>query len=138
MEVSEVRRSVRAAIEAARRQGQERREKAQAALAAILRGVVSQVLLRKLRGGRVAAREVLLNTPPVASLIQEGKTFQLPAALESGRGAGMTSFAESLAALVREGTVHPAHAFRKAPNREQFLTARRRNGVEPTIAERLG
>ncbi len=116
----------------------ERREKVQASLAAGLRGVVSQVLLRKLRGGRVAAREVLLNTPAVSALIAEGRIFQLPAALESGRGAGMISLAESLASLVQEGTVHPAHAYRKAPNRDQFLAALRRNGVDAAIAERLG
>ena len=115
----------------------ERREKVQASLAGALRGVVSQVLLRKLRGGRVAAREVLLNTPPVASLIMEGKTFQLPAALENGRRVGMMPFAESLAALVREGIVHPAHAYRKAPSREQFLTILRRDGVDVSVAERL-
>jgi twitching motility protein PilT len=115
----------------------ERREKTQAALAASLRGMVSQVLLRKLRGGQVAAREVLINTPSVANLILEGKTFHLSAALESGRRAGMTSFAESLATLVREGTVHPSHAFRKAPNREQFLAILRRDGVDTSVAERL-
>ena len=54
---------------------------------------------------------------------------RMPAALESGRRAGMTSFGESLATLVREGTVHPSHAFRKAPNREQFLAILRREGV---------
>jgi twitching motility protein PilT len=116
----------------------ERREKIQASLAGTLRGVISQVLLRKLRGGRVAAREVLINTPAVAGLILEGKTFQLPAALENGRSAGMISFAESLASLVREGTVHPAHAFRKAPNRDQFMAALRRSGIDTAIAERLG
>jgi len=68
----------------------------------------------------------------------EGKTFQLSAALENGRAAGMISFAESLASLVREGIVHPAHAYRKAPNHEQFLAALRRTGVDATIAERLG
>jgi twitching motility protein PilT len=116
----------------------ERREKVQASLAGTLRGIVSQVLLRKLRGGRVAAREVLINTPAVAGLILEGKTFQLPAALENGRTSGMISFAESLASLVREGTVHPAHAYRKAPNRDQFMAALRRSGVDTAIAERLG
>jgi twitching motility protein PilT len=116
----------------------ERREKVQASLAGTLRGIVSQVLLRKLRGGRVAAREVLINTPAVAGLIVEGKTFQLPAALENGRAAGMISFAESLASLVREGTVHPAHAHRKAPNRDQFVAALRRSGVDTAVAERLG
>jgi twitching motility protein PilT len=115
----------------------ERREKAQASFASALRGVVSQILLRKVRGGRAAAREVLLNTPAVANLILEGKTFQLPAALESGRRFGMTTFGESLAALVREGIVHPSHAYRKAPNRDQFLTVLRREGVDPSLAERL-
>jgi twitching motility protein PilT len=116
----------------------ERREKVQASLAGTLRGIVSQVLLRKLRGGRVAAREVLINTPAVAGLIMEGETFQLPAAIENGRGFGMISFADSLASLVREGTVHPAHAHRKAPNRDQFSAALRRSGVETAVAERLG
>jgi twitching motility protein PilT len=116
----------------------DRREKAQAALAGSLRGVVSQVLLRKLRGGRIAAREVLLNTPAVAGLIMEGKTFQLSSAIENGRRAGMVSFAESLAALVREGVVHPAHAYRKAPSREQLIAALHRDGVDTSIAERLG
>ena len=115
----------------------ERREKLQASLAGTLRGIVSQVLLRRLRGGRVAAREVLLNTPAVANLILEGKTFQLPAALEGGRKLGMMPLAESLAALVREGVVHPSHAYRKAPNREQFLSILRRDGLDTSVAERL-
>jgi twitching motility protein PilT len=115
----------------------ERREKAQALLAASLRGVISQVLLRKLRGGRVAAREVLLNTAEVANLILEGKAFQLPAAVEGGRRHGMMPLAESLATLVREGVVHPSHAYRKAPNRDQFLAALRRDGGDTAIAERL-
>jgi twitching motility protein PilT len=115
----------------------ERREKVQWSLAGALRGIVSQVLLRKLRGGRAAAREVLLNTPAVANAILEGKFSQLPAAIESGRRLGMMPFAESLAALVREGVVHPSHAYRKAPNREQFLAILRRDGVDASIAERL-
>jgi twitching motility protein PilT len=115
----------------------ERREKVQWSLAGALRGIVSQVLLRKLRGGRAAAREVLLNTPAVANVILEGKFSQLPAAIESGRRLGMMPFAESLAALVREGVVHPSHAYRKAPNREQFLAILRREGVDASIAERL-
>ena len=100
--------------------------------------VVAQVLLRKLRGGRVAAREVLLNTPAVAGLIMEGKTFQLSSAIENGHRVGMMSFAESLAALVREGVVHPSHAYRKAPSREQLIAALHRDGVDTSIAERLG
>jgi twitching motility protein PilT len=115
----------------------ERREKTQASLAGALRGVVSQLLLRKLRGGRVAAREVLINTPTVANLILEGKTFQLAGALDGGRRHGMVPFSESLVTLVREGIVHPPHAYRKAPNREQLLAVLRREGVDPSIVERL-
>jgi twitching motility protein PilT len=115
----------------------ERREKAQASLAGVLRGIVSQVLLRKLKGGHVAAREVLINTPTIANLIAQGKTFELNAALDAGRRFGMVAFSESLAALVREGTVHPSHAYRKAPDREQFLAALARDGFDASVAERL-
>jgi twitching motility protein PilT len=115
----------------------ERREKAQALLAAALRGAVSQVLLRKLKGGRIAAREVLINTPAVANLIAEGKTVELHAALDNGRRHGMIPFSESLAALVREGAVQPSHACRKAPDREHFLSVLRRDGMDAAIAERL-
>jgi len=79
-----------------------------------------------------------MNTPAVAALIMEGKTFQLSSAIENGRRAGMMSFAESLATLVREGVVHPSHAYRKAPSREQLIAALHRDGVDTTIAERLG
>ena len=60
----------------------------QLALADTLRGVVAQVLLRKIGGGRLPAREVLLNTPAVAGVIAEGKTSQLPMAIEGGRRLG--------------------------------------------------
>ena len=115
----------------------DRRPQAQTSLASALRGVVAQTLLRKVKGGRIAAREVLLNTPAVASLILEGKTFQLPVALASGRRHGMMPLADSMAALVREGTVHAAEAYRKAPDRETLLAALRRDGVDTSFAERL-
>jgi twitching motility protein PilT len=115
----------------------DRRAQAQTSLAGALRGVVAQALLRKVRGGRVAAREILLNTPAVARLILEGKTFQLPVALDSGRRHGMLPLADSLASLVRDGTVHAAEAYRKAPDREALLAALRRDGVDTSFAERL-
>lgn len=115
----------------------DRRAQAQTSLAGALRGVVAQTLLRKVRGGRIAAREILLNTPAVASLILEGKTFQLPVALDSGRRHGMMPLQDSLAALVRDGTVHAAEAYRKAPDRAALLAALRRDGVDTSFAERL-
>jgi twitching motility protein PilT len=115
----------------------DRRGRVQASLAGTLRGVVAQVLLRKIRGGRVAAREVLLNTPAVAGLILDGKTFQLPVALESGRRHGMMPLAESLAAFVRDGTVQPAEAYRKAQDRDALIAFLKRDGIDTSFAERL-
>jgi twitching motility protein PilT len=115
----------------------ERRAQVQTALAGSLRGVVAQALLRKMKGGRIAAREVLLNTPAVASLILEGRTFQLPVALDAGRRHGMVPLTDSLAALVREGTVHVAEAYRKALDREALLAVLKRDGIDTSFAERL-
>ena len=115
----------------------ERRAQIRASLAASLRGVVSQVLLRKVKGGRVAAREVLLNGPAVATLLGEGKTTQLAAVLDAGRRQGMMPLTDSLTALVREGAVHIGEAYRKAVDRDALLTALKREGIDTSFAERL-
>jgi twitching motility protein PilT len=113
------------------------RSAARASLAGSLRAVVAQMLLRRLSGGRTAARELLLNTPAVSTLILEGKSAELPAALESGRRHGMVPLTGALATLVREGTVHGAEAYRKAPDRSLLLAALAREGVDASFAERL-
>jgi twitching motility protein PilT len=116
----------------------EQRQKARASLANSLRGVVAQVLLRKSKGGRTAAREILVNTAAVAAIVREGDTGQLPETLESGRRHGMVPLTESLAAHVREGTVHGAEAYRHANDREALLGVLRRDGVDTSFAELLG
>ncbi len=114
-----------------------RRSHARASLAQSLRGVVAQVLVRRVRGGRSAVREVLLNTAAVAGLIHEAKTTQLTLAMESGRRHGMMPLNDTLVALVREGTVHVTEAHRKAFDKESFLAAMRREGVDTSFAEKL-
>ena len=69
-------------------------------LASSLKAVVSQVLLKRAGGGRVAAFEVLVVTPAIANLIREGKVFQIPSAMQTGRGLGMQSLDEALRDLV--------------------------------------
>jgi twitching motility protein PilT len=115
----------------------ERRVKARASLATSLRGVIAQVLLRRVTGGRVAAREILLNTPAVSALVLEGKMFQLPVALDGGRRLGMVPLTDSLAAHVREGTVHAGEAYRKAIDRAALVAALKRDGVDTSFAERM-
>jgi twitching motility protein PilT len=115
----------------------ERRSQAQLTLAETLRGVVAQVLLRKSGGGRVAARELLLNTPSVASLIAEGKFQQLPLALDSGRRYGMVPLNDALVAFVQSGIVDAREAYRKAFDRQAFLSLLRREGIDTSFVERL-
>jgi twitching motility protein PilT len=109
---------------------------ARTAIAESLRGVVAEVLVGRTRGGRMAAREVLLNTAAVAGLIQEAKTDQLPLAMETGRRHGMMPLNDVLTALVREGTVHVAEAYRKAFDKESLLAALRQEGVDTSFAEK--
>ncbi len=116
----------------------ESRAAVQAATAACFRGAVAQVLLKKTGGGLVSAREVLLATAPVARVIGEGQLAQLPSALESGRKHGMISSSEALIDFVRVGSVDVREAFRKAPDRERFLSALKREGIDTTsLVERL-
>ena len=109
----------------------------QLALADNLRGVVAQVLLPKIGGGRVAAREVLLNTPAVASVIAEGKTSQLPMAIEGGRRVGMVPFNDAMVSYVQSGIVDLRDAYRHVTDRPAFLALLKRQGVDTSALERL-
>ena len=115
----------------------DRRVQLQALVAETLRGVVTQVLLRKSGGGRVAARELLLGTPGVSGLIAEGRLSQLGLALDNGRRQGMVPLTDSLAAHVRAGSVDVAEAYRKALDRSALVAVLKREGVDTSFAERL-
>src|SRR5262249_18734343 len=80
-------------------------------LADSLKAVISQALVPRRDGaGRIAAWEILRNTPNVAGLIREGKTFQIPTAIQTGLNAGMMLMDMSLAKLVEEGSIEPVAA----------------------------
>ena len=115
----------------------ERRAKVQLGLAESLRGIVAQVLLRKTGGGRVAAREVLLNTRAVANLISEGNTSQLPMAIDGGRKQGMVALNDALVAFVEGGIVDSREAYRHAADQPGFLALLKRHGVDTSFVERL-
>jgi twitching motility protein PilT len=115
----------------------DRRPQMQSTMAQGLCGVVSQVLLRKTAGGRVAARELLLNTPSVSSLIAEGRIAQLPVAIDNGRKLGMVPLNDALAAFVQNGAVDVKEAYRKAFERDAFLGVLRREGIDTSFVERF-
>ncbi len=90
-------------------------------LAAVLQGIVTQVLLPRASGtGRVAAREILLATPAVRTMIREGNSHQLYNALTGGIKVGMCPLELSLAAKVRQGLITEKIAEREA-NRPTML-----------------
>jgi twitching motility protein PilT len=115
----------------------EDRRRVQMALADSMRGVIAQVLLRKVGGGRLPAREVLLNTPAVSSVIAEGRTSQLPMAIEGGRRYGMMPLNDTLVGLVQSGAVEARQAYLNSPDRPGFLAALNRQGIDTSFVERL-
>jgi len=70
-------------------------------LALTLRGIVSQQLLPKIGGGRVAAREILVNNSAIANLIRENKISQINTVIETNAKLGMTSLRQDLQKLVK-------------------------------------
>jgi twitching motility protein PilT len=94
-----------------------------------LRGVVTQVLCKKIGGGRVAAMEVLLVTSSVANLIREGKTFQIPSVMQTAKGMGMATLNDSLLDLVKRGLVEPAEALSKSVAKGELKQLFERNGI---------
>jgi twitching motility protein PilT len=95
-----------------------------------LKAVVTQILCKKVGGGRVAALEVLICTSSVANLIREGKTFQIPSVMQTGRGIGMTTLNDSLLDLVKKGLVTPTEALSKAVARGELRQLLERAGID--------
>jgi twitching motility protein PilT len=89
-------------------------------LAETLRGVVCQTLCRRMGGGRVAALEVLVGTPAVANLVRDGKTFQIPSLMQTGRGLGMQLLNDELARLVQERRIDADEALSRAVDKAEL------------------
>ena len=108
----------------------ERQAQIRVMLSESLRGVIAQVLCRKIGGGRVAAREVLLTTRAVSNLIREGKTFQLPSIIQTNRERGMLTLNDSLLDLVHRALVEPEEAYRKSTDKDGIASALKARGHE--------
>jgi len=98
-------------------------------LADTLVAVIAQTLCRRIDGGRVAAREVMFNTPAVANLIREGKAFQIASIMQTSRAHGMITLNAALEALVDQRVIDAAEAHSHAIDKPALLAALRRKGV---------
>ena len=95
-----------------------------------LKAVISQSLLPRRDGlGRVAAFEILRNTPAVGGLIRDAKTFQIPTAIQTGAASGMQLMDGALLHLVQEGVIEPRVGYDRAQRKDAF---------EPFMAEEGG
>ena len=90
-------------------------------LSTSLRGVISQQLLPlKDKPGRVAALEIMVNTPGVANLIRKGKLDQLETAMQSGGSIGMQTMDSALMDLVERNVISGNEAYQQASNKARF------------------
>ena len=86
-----------------------------------LRGVVSQVLLKRIdKPGRVAAMEVMIGGTALANMIREGKTFQIPSLIQTSKGLGMQSMDQTLLDFVKRRIIDPKDAYAHAMDKKTF------------------
>ncbi len=96
------------------------KEMVRSMLSESLRAVISQALLKKNGGGRVAAHEIMIGTPAIRNLIREGKIAQMYSAIQTGQSAGMQTLDQCLQDLVQRGIVNRDEARAKASSKESF------------------
>lgn len=106
----------------------DRQQQIRVMLSESLKGVIAQTLLPKIGGGRVAALEVLIVTPAISNLIREGKTFQIPSAMQTGKLHGMVMLNDALFNLVQKKLVAPRDAYIKAVDKPGFESLLKRGG----------
>jgi twitching motility protein PilT len=98
-----------------------------------LKAVVAQVLCKRIGGGREPAFEILIVNAAVSNLIREGKTFQIPSIMQTGRKFGMTPMNDSLFELVQAKRITPQEAYLRAIEKDALLSMLRAK-ISPSIS----
>jgi twitching motility protein PilT len=92
-----------------------------ATLADALRAVIAQTLFKRIdTKGRVAALEILIATHAVRNLVREGKTFQIPSVIQTGKKFGMQSLDDAIMDFVKKGWISGEEAYNKCIDKEKF------------------
>ena len=107
----------------------DRQQQIRVLLSDALKCVISQMLLKKKGGGRVAALESLFVGPAIANLIREGKTPQIVSQMQTGRAYGQKLMVDSMVELVKAGTVDPLEAYLKAVEKDMLIQGLKRVGI---------
>jgi twitching motility protein PilT len=96
------------------------KEMVRSMLSESLRAVISQTLLKRVGGGRIAAHEITIGTAAIRNLIREGKIAQMYSAIQTGQAVGMQTLDQCLLDLLRKSLVTREEARYKAQNKEAF------------------
>jgi len=102
-----------------------------------LKGVISQTLCKKVGGGRVAAREILLSTPAISNLIREGKTFQIPSIIQTSRKLGMNTLNDALLELVEKKMIDPDEAYMRSVEKAGLVASLKAKGLKGHTHDRI-
>ena len=114
----------------------DRQSQVRVMLSESLKGVISQTLCRKIGGGRVAAREILLTNPAISNLIREAKTFQIQSVIQTSRRLGMVTLTDALVELVDAKQIEAFEAYAKAVDKSMILQALKSKGHDTSFAEK--
>ncbi len=99
----------------------DQQEQIRSQLAESLKGVISQVLLRRVgSGGRVAAQEIMIGTSAISNLIRENKIHQIPSMIQTGKRDGMQLLDQHIMELFMSQVVDAHEAYVKANNKQTF------------------
>jgi twitching motility protein PilT len=115
----------------------DRQEQIRVMLAESLKGVISQTLCKKIGGGRVAAREILLTIPAISNLIRESKVFQINSVLQTSRKLGMVTLNDALIDLVDGKLVESKEAYMKAIDKPNFANMLRQRGHDTSFLDSI-
>lgn len=110
----------------------DRQDQIKVMLAESLKGVISQTLCKKVGGGRVAAREILLVNKAVSSMIREGKTVQINNIIQTQKKLGMETLNDALLNLVKNGSVEAVEAYNKSVEKKDMALKLRALGHDMT------
>ncbi len=106
----------------------DRQDQIRVMLAESLKGVISQTLCKKIGGGRIAAREILLVNKAVSSMIREGKTVQINNIIQTQKKLGMETLNDALLNLVKSKTVDAEEAYVKSAEKKDMASKLRALG----------
>jgi len=87
-----------------------------------LRAVISQALLKKKGGGRIAVHEIMVGVPAIRNLIREDKVAQMYSSIQTGSAYGMQTLDQALLEMIKKGLVNRDEAVAYAQNKASFKT----------------